>query len=183
MMGVASRRFAKRGRGKSEVRLANCGTLNNKEAGAAKMTFVLDIGGEGRHADAWNLNPSRVRTLGPDKGRLIPRLIVGRADAVPLCDQSVDHVLVERAPLTRAAVREIARVVAPGGTVVLRHVLMPQRDSHNFARHIMPGQASERRLWIGGKLIQQTEIHLPGSASRATRGRASESNDGLKHAT
>jgi hypothetical protein len=56
---------------------------------------ALDIGGEGRHAEAWNLNPSPVKTLGPEKGLPIPRRIAGRANAIPLPDHSVDRIIVE----------------------------------------------------------------------------------------
>ena len=41
--------------------------------------FILDIGGEGRHPDAWNLNPRKTKTLGPDRGLPIP------------CPQEVDR--------------------------------------------------------------------------------------------
>src|SRR5688500_1469436 len=98
------------------------------------MTMVLDIGGEGRHPRAWNLNPSRVKTLGRHRGAPIPRLILGRADAIPLADGSVDRVYVERTPLRDAALREIARIIRPGGVVTLRHVVIPGRDRHGRAR-------------------------------------------------
>ena len=62
------------------------------------MTFRLDIGGEGRYADAWNLNPSAVKTIGPNRGQMIPRRIPGRADVIPLPDHSVDQVIMERTP-------------------------------------------------------------------------------------
>lgn len=36
---------------------------------------LLDIGGEGRYLDAWNLNHNRMKTLGPEKRSPIPRRI------------------------------------------------------------------------------------------------------------
>src|SRR5687768_18325373 len=105
--------------------------------------FVLDIGGEGRHAQAWNLNPSPTKTIGPDRGSPIPRHLPGRADAIPLPDACVDEVIVERTPLSRAALAEIARVVIPGGTVTLRHAIPPGIDPHAAARNCL-GAAAEK---------------------------------------
>ena len=98
------------------------------------MPITLDIGGEGGHPGAVNLNPARYKTLGPERGRPIPRLIVGRADAIPFADKSVSQVIVERTPLSRQALAEIARVVAPGGVVFLTHVPLPAADRHALAR-------------------------------------------------
>lgn len=51
-------------------------------------SLLLDIGGEGSHSEAWNLNPSCVRTLGPRRGLPIPKLILGRAKTIPFPNQS-----------------------------------------------------------------------------------------------
>lgn len=121
--------------------------------------MILDIGGEGRHPEAWNLNPSRVKTLGKAKGEPIPRLIHGRADAIPLVDGSVRQILVERTPLTRSALREIARVIAPGGTVILRHVPPPEFDPHAVAREILPGSCYQRNTLLQGASVQETRFY------------------------
>ncbi len=65
------------------------------------MPITLDIGGEGRHKAAINLNRNRRKTLGAGRGEPIPQLVVGRADAIPLADKSVDYIIVERTPLSR----------------------------------------------------------------------------------
>ena len=96
----------------------------------SSMTIRLDIGGEGRHPGALNLNRSRHKTLGPATGQPIPNLIVGRADVIPLADRSISQVIVERTPLSRQAIAEIARVIAPGGTIVLVHVPLADADRH-----------------------------------------------------
>ena len=118
--------------------------------------MILDIGGEGRHPEAWNLNPSRVKTLGRGKGEPIPRLIRGRADAIPLVDGSVHQIVVERTPLTRSALREIARVIAPGGTVILRHVPLPDFDPHAVACEVLPGPHYRRNTVLHGASVQET---------------------------
>jgi ubiquinone/menaquinone biosynthesis C-methylase UbiE len=122
------------------------------------MPITLDIGGEGRHAGAFNLNRCRHKTLGPERGMPIPRLIVGRADAIPLADGSVGQVIVERTPLSRAALTEIARVVAPGGVVVLTHVPLPNADRHRLARSVLGGHAQRRHVRLAGQWVLETKI-------------------------
>src|SRR5690606_8692491 len=95
---------------------------------------VIDIGGEGRHPEAWNVNPSSVKTLGPGRGEPIPRHILGRSESLPLEDASVDLIIVEKTPLRRGALEEIARVISPGGRVILRHVPLPGMDCHELAK-------------------------------------------------
>jgi hypothetical protein len=128
--------------------------------------FVLDIGGEGRHAEAWNLNPSPTRTLGPDRGRPIPRWIPGRADAIPLAAGVVDWLIVERTPLSHEALVELARVVSPSGRITLRHVPLPWADRHALARSILPGRAVQRMMHLGGAVVQETEFWLGGASAR-----------------
>jgi ubiquinone/menaquinone biosynthesis C-methylase UbiE len=124
------------------------------------MPITLDIGGEGRHPGALNLNRSRRKTLGQQRGQPIPHLVVGRADAIPLADGSVDRVIVERTPLNRAALAEIARVVAPGGVVVLAHVPLPDADRHAEARQILHGRVTRRRRQLAGQCVQETRIEV-----------------------
>lgn len=118
--------------------------------------FVVDVGGEGRHPGAWNLNPSSIQTLGPDKGAPIVRRIPGRADRMPLFDASVDRLIVERTPLTLAALYEIARVIGPHGTIILRHMVSPLRDPHAPARQILPGRLIQGTHRLGNKLLQES---------------------------
>jgi SAM-dependent methyltransferase len=140
---------------------------------AADMAFILDIGGEGRHHMAWNLNPRPHKTLGPQRGRPIPRLILGRAEAIPLPDASVDHIYLERAPLTRAGLCEIARVIRPGGRVVLRHVAWPGRDRHLLAKQLLCGLFHERHRQLWGRTVQESTIHVkPTLPCGAPTGRA-----------
>lgn len=136
------------------------GELARLAAGQGPVPLVLDIGGEGRHPGAWNLNPSPVRTLAPGRGQPIPRHLAGRADAIPLPDRSVDKVIVERCPLSATALREIARVVRRPGTIVLRHAVPPGTDPHAAARGILPGQAADRLIWLGRRQLQETRFEV-----------------------
>ena len=124
------------------------------------VVLRLDIGGEGRNEDAWNLNPSAVRTVGPHRGEHIPRRIPGRAEAIPLPDHSVRQILVERTPLRRASLHEIARVVDQRGTIVLRHATPHDMDPHSLARSILPGRVSQRPIRIGRQVLQETCFQL-----------------------
>ena len=124
------------------------------------MAFILDIGGEGAHPHAWNLNPSRVRTLNPRRGTPIPRHISGRADAIPLPDHSVDQIIVERTPLRKAALHEIARVLQRPGSIVLRHAMSTNLDPHRLARTILPGLVRQRSIWVGRQMMLESHFHL-----------------------
>jgi hypothetical protein len=124
----------------------------------------LDIGGEGRHADAWNLNPSRVRTMGKHRGSSIPRLILGRADGIPFADRSVEKIIVERTPLRGAALAEMARVIVPHGTIILRHAITPCGNPHALAESVLPGRKSRRLFQRGALLMQETRFQLAGNS-------------------
>ncbi|WP_145081850.1 hypothetical protein [Aureliella helgolandensis] len=79
---------------------------------------MLDIGGEGRYENAWNLNPRSLKTIGTEKGLAISRHILGRGECIPLPDGCVQQIMMERAPLRRAAVFEMVRVIVPAGTII-----------------------------------------------------------------
>ena len=85
------------------------------------MIVHVDIGGEGRYPGAINVNPAMVTSTTGEPGRPIPNLVLGRAEQLPFETGVVDYVTVESAPLRAGAADEIARVLAPGGTVRLHH--------------------------------------------------------------
>ena len=130
-----------------------------------KRAIILDVGGEGRHSEAWNLNPSHVKTIGKNRGQPIPHHISGRADNVPMADGSVDRVIVERTPLQVAGLREIARVISSHGTIILRHARSPCGDPHALAKNILPGRISHRIMRLDGQLVQETEFRLSSVSS------------------
>ena len=122
--------------------------------------MTLDIGGEGRHADAWNLNPSRVKTIGQGRGQPIPRHIHGRGEAIPFPDRSIDCIIVERTPLRRAVLNEIERVIAAHGVVVLRHAVPEGLDPHAMAQTVLPGRITQQRIRIKRQTLQETRFQL-----------------------
>ncbi|WP_259631803.1 site-2 protease family protein [Stieleria sedimenti] len=117
---------------------------------------LLDIGGEGRYEIAWNLNPRSLKTLGPDKGVAIPRHILGRAECIPLPDRSVQQIIMERAPMRRAAVLEMIRVIVPGGTIILRHHAGSGHNPHVIAHQLIGADFSVQQITIGRQELQQT---------------------------
>ncbi len=124
------------------------------------MTITLDIGGEGRHPRAVNLNRYRHKTLGPKRGEPIPNLIVGHAERIPMADRSISHVIVERTPLSQRALAEIARVIAPGATIELVHVPLPDEDRHARALKMLHGKVERSHLQIAGQWVQRTRIEF-----------------------
>jgi ubiquinone/menaquinone biosynthesis C-methylase UbiE len=126
---------------------------------------LLDIGGEGRNLRAWNLNPSRVKTIGRDAGHPIPRLIAGRAEAIPLPDSTVEQVIVERTPLRRAALNEIFRVLIPRGLIILRHARPPWSDPHTLAISVFGKPIQRRICHIGHQTLQESIFRRPAFAN------------------
>ncbi len=125
---------------------------------------LLDIGGEGRHENAWNLNPRSLKTLGRNKGVAIPRHILGRAERIPLPDRSVQQIIMERTPLRRAAVLEMIRVVVPGGTIILRHYADSRRNPHVMAQQLIDADFLVQQIKIGRQELQQTRFMNVGQA-------------------
>src|SRR5207302_9306544 len=102
--------------------------------------------------------PRRNKTVGPARGATIPRLILARADALPFANGSVGVAIVERTPLTAAGLREIARIIAPGGTIILRHVPLAHSDRHALAKRLLPGHVRSRIRSLYGQSILETTI-------------------------
>ncbi len=125
-----------------------------------RRLFIVDIGGEGRHPEAWNVNPSPCKTLGPQRGQPIPRLIRSRAEATPLLDQNTDLIFVERTPLSRASIEEIRRIARPGATIILRHAQAFGLDPHRIAKEVLRGRRHERECMIGPRTYRETVIEL-----------------------
>jgi len=119
---------------------------------------LLDVGGEGRYSTAINLNPRPGKTLGPDKGDPIPNRIAGRAEAIPLPDQTVEFIIMERTPLRDAAIDELVRVLAPGGTIILRHHIDGNCNPHDRVMKRIDGVTRLEKIALDGQLLQQLTI-------------------------
>lgn len=130
--------------------------------------LALDIGGDGRHKRAWNLNPRMHKSLGADRDTLIPRLIRGRGECVPLPDGSVDVVIVERTPLRVETLHEIRRIAKPGSTIVLRHAPLPWFDPHRLAIRLLPGKLMRSMIRVGQQTLRQTVIRIPSKGDSST---------------
>jgi hypothetical protein len=113
--------------------------VENEPTFMSERPVILDIGGEGRHPEAWNLNPRSRKTLGQQRGELIPRLIQGRGDCIPLPDRTVDVLIVERTPLRLPTLSEMLRVASPAARIILRHANAHRRDPHRLAVQVLKG--------------------------------------------
>ena len=122
--------------------------------------FILDIGGEGRNEDAWNLNPRTRRTLGSHSGQPIPRLICGRGESIPLRDNTVDVLIVERTPLLMPTLYEILRVARPAATAILRHAVTPAGSPHRLATQVLNGTIRQQMTTIGRQTVLETIVSL-----------------------
>jgi SAM-dependent methyltransferase len=154
-------------------------------------TGLLDLGcGAGRHAFEAARRGARVVALDTDKGELqhvrdvaaamdeageIPaggsiQTVSGDATAMPFPDAAFDVVVaaevMEHIPADQAAMREVARVLRPGGVAAVTvPAWMPERvcwllsdDYHNvpgghvriFTRHELEAKLSQAGLLVGG---------------------------------
>jgi hypothetical protein len=102
----------------------------------------------------------RVASKRSASGEPIPCHVPGRADDIPLADGTVDRLIVERTPLRAAALREIARVIASDGTIILRHARSPRSDPHALATQVLPGRICQRIIRLGEQVAQETSFCL-----------------------
>jgi RHS repeat-associated protein len=124
--GLAAARvaFQNSGRGAGAVEVfASSGRISASfgadRPGLPRGQVSVDIGGEGAHASAINLNPQRVTSTTPS--RPIPRLVPGVGERLPLSSSTADLITVEGAPLRAGAAQEIGRVLRPTGEIRLVH--------------------------------------------------------------
>ena len=134
--------------------------MNHEPEFMPSNPMILDIGGEGRHTNAWNLNPRNRKTLGQQRDELIPRLIQGRGECIPLLDRTVDVLIVERTPLRPSTLSEMLRVASPSARIILRHANAHRRDPHHLAVQMLKGHVEQRMTTIGKQRVQETVICL-----------------------
>jgi hypothetical protein len=140
--------------------IINGAHVESEPAFTSKAPIILDIGGEGRHPEAWNLNPRTRKTVGPHRGEPIPRLIQGRGEFIPLSDRMVDVLIVERTPLRLATLSEVLRVASLSAQIILRHANAHLRDPHHLAVRILGGTVEQRMAMIGMQPVQETVVRL-----------------------
>jgi RHS repeat-associated protein len=92
-------------------------TFGADRPGLPRGRVHIDIGGEGAHVEAINLNPSTVTST--QGANLIPRRVPGVGERLPFSSRTADVITLEGAPLRPGAAEEIGRVIRPGGEVTL----------------------------------------------------------------
>jgi hypothetical protein len=116
----------------------------------AKGAVHLDVGGEGRHHYAINVNPGNLTSTTGVPGRPIPRLVNGHVEKIPFASGTADGLLVESAPLRPGAAAEIARVLKPGASVRLVHPVDYGRTHHASVITALGGKHKQR---VAGDLL------------------------------
>jgi hypothetical protein len=85
------------------------------------LPIILDIGGEGRHIGAINLNPTPLTSTTGEPGRVIDGWVPGFGDQIPLPDHSVNQIYLENAPVSIKTLKEMRRVLAENSEIHLLH--------------------------------------------------------------
>jgi hypothetical protein len=95
----------------------------------------IDIGGEGRYPEAYNLNPSSKGTVPPWTNKDIPNHVCGVGESIPVPSGTVDYITLEGVPMSPAMISEIARVIKKTGHIRL---LNPKavRDARRWHRQV-----------------------------------------------
>ncbi len=122
---------------------------------------LLDVGGEGRYATAMNLNPSPTKTLGPDKGEPIPNRIEGRAENIPLADNTVQTIVVERTPLRNEAIEEILRCASEDATLIFRFASDQHACPSQRIRQRIAGKMRHSDIELAGQTLSQLIVQVP----------------------
>jgi hypothetical protein len=86
----------------------------------------IDIGGEGRYTDAYNLNPTSKGTVPPWANQPIPNHVCGVGENIPVPSSTVDYITEESTPISEAMVSEIARVIKKTGHIRLVNPKNPE---------------------------------------------------------
>lgn len=119
----------------------------------ARGGLHVDIGGEARFARAINVNPGTLTTTTGAAGRRIPNLVQAVGEQLPVRSHLAQLVTVENTPLRSGAAGEIARLLAPGGEVFLRHPVDYGRVAHNAVAASIHG--SMEQAIVGEALISR----------------------------
>lgn len=155
-----SSRCSSRVRGTAESEHNGANSMKRRCRVKKEVQLVLDIGGEGRHPEALDLNPSAIRTVGEARGEPIPNLILGRGEAHPSARQFRRRGACERAPLLKRTLLEILRITKHSGKIRLQHARPAWSDPHDLALAILPGNVVQRATHEGNYVVQDTEMHL-----------------------
>jgi hypothetical protein len=79
----------------------------------------IDIGGEGRYPEAYNLNPVSKGTVHPWTNNNIPNHVCGVGENIPVQSGTVDYITLESTPISQETILEIGRVLKQTGHIRL----------------------------------------------------------------
>ena len=114
--------------------------LNHLDATHSPQCLHLDIGGEGRHFNAVNLNPSTHTTCLSGPQLPIPNHLQGRGESIPCSDCSVFLITIENTEITEDMTIEIKRVLDAHGIIRLIHPTGYAAEAHSYVATIVNGK-------------------------------------------
>jgi RHS repeat-associated protein len=143
---VARGVFQSSGRGAGAVEVyASSGrisaTFGADRPGLSRGRVHIDIGGEGAHPEAINLNPTNVTST--NEATLIPRRVPGVGERLPFSSRTADVITLEGAPLRPGAAEEIGRVIRPGGEVTLVNPSDYATAAHQRVADVLRGNVTQ----------------------------------------
>lgn len=103
--------------------------------------IVVDIGGEGRYADAININPQPLRPDTMYIQDIIPNWIPAKAQKLPFKPHTVDQIYLENAPVTKEILIEIKRVLKKDGKLRLTHPESFSSEIFPWVREVFSGRS------------------------------------------
>jgi hypothetical protein len=118
------------GKEKSAKRRPEVAFQQAVQSARKRGALILDVGGEGAHKGAVNVNPGTLTSTTGKPGRLIPNRVEGVTEKIPFPSGSAAVVIVENAPIRPGAAAELARVVGKGGTIKLTHPSDYAKQAH-----------------------------------------------------
>ncbi|MBI3649418.1 MAG: hypothetical protein HY231_00025, partial [Acidobacteria bacterium] len=127
----------------ADIILTVGGLLEGARGSAADRGVHIDVGGEGRYADAINLNPGTHTTTTGTAGSPIPNLVQGVGEAMPFQNNTASLITVENSPLRPGIAGELSRVIRPGGEIRLVHPAEYAMQAHQQIINAIGGQATQ----------------------------------------
>ncbi len=124
----------------------------------------LDIGGEGRHPGAINVNPNTTTSTTGTAGRPIPNLVQATGERLPFGNQVADIITIENTPISQATASQVARVIKPGGEIRLVGPADYAQVAHQRVIQALPPGATVTQTTVGTgeTAVTTTIIRVPG---------------------
>lgn len=128
---------------------------------AGENSTLIDVGGEGRYANAINLNKGSLTTTTGVPGQPIPNLVNGLGQAMPFQSGVAGTIIAENTYLGGNVPAEMARVIQPGGSVILLSPAEYALAAHQAVIDAVGGTSSQQIFPTAGGPMTLTRITAP----------------------